>query len=429
MSLSNLYDSYIQSEIEWENISKTNIGPNSILLSASPHNLDTRTYRYQDRVIKIRKINSNNIVRSKLQNEYKVLLHLEKRITGFDFEPKYTEIIDYDLLSMNYRNGILLERYLEMKEISISHLFKAALELLRINLKGVSHRDVTTSNIKVSEIGDLVFIDFDQAIITSPFKACLNDFLGIALGIPRAIHPYRRIVQRIILRKIPQLAKLANLLHGTHSKENRPIIVLKLSQTSQMKPSLLKLKEAWSLAAQSNANSPGETIAYYSLCLDGFGFLGERSWESRWKAIKDIIPFKGKRVLELGCNIGLFSTFIRLQGAEKCVGLDIDKDIIKSARLVASAFDVDNVYAVENLDEESWSEKYQDFDLVIALSVLNWLKNKKEFLKFLSKYRELIYEGHDSFQVEYDRLIACGYDLIQIISVSERGRIVFYAKK
>lgn len=430
MVFSNLYNSYIKIETEWESISRTVIGPNSFLLSASPHVLDARIYRYQDRAIKIRKKNvDHNSQSSKLQNEYEVLLYLQQKEKHFDFYPDFKESNGFEFLSMNYISGTLFERYLEMKEVSIFQLFITALVLLRINLAGVSHRDITTSNIKIGKANQIIFLDFDQAVITSPLIAILNDFLGIALGIPKAIHPFRRLALRVLTSKIPVLAKVANLLRGARSKNNQPVLIVQLSKASQMTPNLLKLKDAWVNAAQSNANTPGVTSAYYSLCLEGFGFIGERSWESRWEAIKENVQFKDKKVLELGCNMGLFSTFIRLQGAKQCVGLDIDENIINSARLVGSAFDVDNLYEVADFDKESWSEGYLGFDIVIALSVLNWLKNKKDFLKFLAKHQELIYEGHDSFQIEYDRLKSCGFSFIQIISVSERGRTIFYASK
>jgi len=128
--------------------------------------------------------------------------------------------------------------------------------------------------------------------------------------------------------------------------------------------------------------------------------------------------------------MGLFSTFIRLSGASRAVGLDIDPDIIKAAGMIAEAFDVDNVYQVQNLDDpKPWEEQYKGFDLVFALSVMNWVKDKNRLLAFLAKHQEIVYEGHDNFEIEYDRLSSCGFRNVEIVSVSERGRVVFYAKK
>ena len=129
--------------------------------------------------------------------------------------------------------------------------------------------------------------------------------------------------------------------------------------------------------------------------------------------------------------MGLFSTFIKLSGAKECVGIDVDPDIIRSARILADAFEVNNKYYIQNFNDvnNAWEDQFTNFDFVIALSVINWLNNKERFLNFLGLHNEVLYEGHDRFEIEYARLKRHGFNCIEVISISERGRILFYARQ
>lgn len=424
-----LYHIYTNEQNKWKSISNQLLDTSAILVDVSPHNLDSRIYRSGNRIFKIRKIKPTPNQESKLAKEHQVLLLIEskKNRINLDFHPRYVVSDGYEILEIDYINGLQIERFLEMKQASLRQLAKIAWKLLNLNLIGISHRDITTGNIKINETGEIMFLDFDQAIKTHPIKAFLNDFFGISIGISKAIHPLRQLALRILLSKYPFLKKIIKRVHKVTNQA--PSAILKLDPSAEESQEIKKLKSAWNLAGQSNANTPGITSTYYSLQIGGFGFVGERSWENRWEAIKPYINCQNKKILELGCNMGLFSTFLKLNGAKECTGLDIDKDVINAAKVVAQAFQVENNYFLENFDSLGWEEKYRGYDLVIALSVLNWLERKLEFLNFLSEHKELLYEGHDSFHVEYDRLISCGFNFIQVISVSERGRIIFYARK
>lgn len=429
MPASILYDLYSQQENQWKTYVTEQIGEGLVLLDASSDTLDSRTYQHNERVIKIRKLQADCSSKTKLCKEYEVEFYLDNSLNECAFEPRYEIKNGFELLSTNYTRGMLVERLLERQELTLKDLLRIVAAVLRINLKGVCHRDLKSDNIRIDPSKTVSLIDFDQAIRTTPIKAILNDFVGIGVGIPSAIHPLRRLFQRVISYKAPGLGRALRTIKKAGSWDDHPT-VLTLAEKTAMTPELSKLKTAWEIAARSNASTPGARSAYYGLILDGVGFLGERSWESRWDAIKRVVQFEGKSILELGCNMGLFSTFMRLNGASRAVGLDIDRDIVQAARMIAEAFNVDNEYQVQNLDDQKpWEQQYQGFDVVFALSVMNWVQNKDRLLAFLAKHPEIVYEGHDSFEIEYERLSLCGFKNIEIVSVSERGRVVFYAKK
>lgn len=183
----------------------------------------------------------------------------------------------------------------------------------------------------------------------------------------------------------------------------------------------------------SDANAPSHRICYYSLVYDGKIYQGERAWETRWNAIRNIVDFRGKRVLELGCNLGLLSCYAQHAGAlSGGIAIDRDHKIIEAAKRFAELTEVDvNFYAIDFDGKTEWERELpiNDLHFVCALSVLNWLKNQSRFLSFLKNFTELLYEGHDSISIEASRLNSIGFMKLSLITVSERGRVIIYAKK
>ena len=193
------------------------------------------------------------------------------------------------------------------------------------------------------------------------------------------------------------------------------------------------LLRAWDKAQLSRANAPGVPAAYYSFVYDGVHFPGRRAWEQRWSYLEMAASYEGKRVLELGCNMGLLSTYsIRAGGAVAAMGVDADGGILEAARLVARALGVTPMFAQINVDSaRDWESQLLDFraDLVFALSVLKWVRDKTRFLAFLGKFPELVFEGHDDLDVEIARLKSVGFEHIRLICLSERQRPVIYCRR
>jgi len=194
--------------------------------------------------------------------------------------------------------------------------------------------------------------------------------------------------------------------------------------------SLETLAEAWSIASRSEASAPGVDIGYYSIDIGGINFPGERPWILRWDRIQKEVDFKGKRLLELGCNMGLLSIHAKLWGAAYCLGVDVDKEILRAAELASRAFGTDVVHRQLDLDDSSqWEEELKGFDIVSALSVLHWIKNKDRVWSFLAKHREVLYEGHESEQEAESNLIRAGFTRIARLGTTERNRQIFHASR
>ena len=200
--------------------------------------------------------------------------------------------------------------------------------------------------------------------------------------------------------------------------------------TNPVEYDLQCLERAWSAAKKARANAPGQHIAYYSLTYKNWHFLGERPWYLRWEYIRNNVDFVGKTVLELGCNMGLFSLFAMVHGAKKALGIDKDQEIIKVAEEIGKALRIDASFdCLDLVSDPDWEEKLKGSDIVIAMSLIHWVPNKQRILEFLGHHREVIYEGHEKLSLEMSRLKSIGFYHIKVLCETERGRHVLYARQ
>lgn len=130
----------------------------------------------------------------------------------------------------------------------------------------------------------------------------------------------------------------------------------------------------------------------------------------------------------MGCNLGLLAIHAKLSGASECLGIDVDDSIVQAASMAAHAFEVEVGFRQLNLDDPmQWEDELSGFDVVSALSVMHWIKDKDRVWAFLGKHKEVIYEGHESeFEAEKN-LRKVGFTNISSIGQSDRNRRIFHA--
>ena len=88
-----------------------------------------------------------------------------------------------------------------------------------------------------------------------------------------------------------------------------------------------------------------------------------------------ILPddLRGQSFLDVGCEIGYFCFEAARRGAQRVVGLDLDADTVRKARLLAECLGLTNVeFRHFDLERDPLDEP---FDHVICLNVLHHLKN------------------------------------------------------
>lgn len=429
-------------EKDWET-ALTRLGlDNAELLSISDHDSFRRTYRQGRLVYKIvfaEKEESGERRANTLQQEFGLLKTCEN-LNGIQKTVEYRNSDNLHILVNQYSDGKTLED-LRPGFISFSIiLLRLMIVIIRLARIGISHNDLVESNILVGHYSRVTLLDFDQATRAPPFLALLRGLFGISqdggqgnvfgsllmLMKNYAITNFPGWLQKIV--RVPFRMVRRIYRYFRNRKEN---MLPAINYDADI--SVHKLLSAWKVAQKSYASSPGKTRAYYSLVYDGRKFPGERSWEERWQVLGNITDYDGKTILELGCNMGLLSCYlIREAGASRVLGIDMDLEILKAARLVAQALDVKTDYKQVHFDSDvAWERELVEYrpDIVFALNVLNWVRDKERFLRFLGEFREVIFEGHDSFDVESARLRGAGFREVRRIATTERHRDVIHCIK
>jgi SAM-dependent methyltransferase len=300
-------------------------------------------------------------------------------------------------------------------------LARVGRRLSSLHERGVAHCDLRLDNIVLHPDGGVDLMDFDRALVAGPLPAALLDWFGWGPRTTRAATPFWKLATHAFFPKSQGLtSRLKALLRGP------PAIRLRSADSR----AVALLADAWRTAQASPSNSPGHLLAYYAFSFQGEHFPGERPWYQRWEPLRTAIDWSDKRVLELGCNMGLLSAFARIHGAAEATAVDRDALILEAGRLVCVALDVDGVtFSQADLTSRSWEVRMPDADICIAMSVLHWLPQEAQqrLVRFLGRHDEVVYEGHQPLSVEVGRLRSAGFRQVDVLGQSERGRHLLHA--
>ena len=212
----------------------------------------------------------------------------------------------------------------------------------------------------------------------------------------------------------------------------------------ELKEMQAKLVEAWNIARRSNASAPGELTAYYRLnTFDHAGvndpeagtyLTGERDWEARWAKMRPALlracggTLEGKRILELGHNMGLLSIWAAREGAI-CTSVELQPDIQEASRIIADVFEVSDRCNWVNANMSSWLPEGEEFDVVTCCRLMYHVPNKGNLIKAMGHGKALLYEGHDDRFIEDARIQQAGYPNVEVIYKTERNTELFLGTK
>ncbi|MFL5482640.1 MAG: methyltransferase [Gemmatimonadaceae bacterium] len=427
--------SYAEEVREWDQWIAETIGSGE-LVSVSVHSSDCRIYRKASNVIKARRLTPASLRArvNSLEDEFLILLALAP-IPEAPKPVKYGRGSGWEYFEMTGLPPLRVsDPTFGYPKESLKDFIAVALLVFRMNCLGCSHGDLHRLNVGRNSNGTLSVFDFDQAVTGIPLRCWLRDFFGIGA--------YSRMGDISLFRRAAEVAWISVFVKGLRAipvaltrpfRRPRSIAdsTLLLARVNLMNsPQLDSLANAWIQAGESKASSPGTLSAYYSLDVSGVNFPGERPWVLRWTHIRRSVDFRGKRFLELGCNLGLLAAHAKLSGASFCLAVDIDADILSAARIAAKALGADVQFSQQNLDSSNqWEMDLNGYDIVSALSVMHWLKDKERAWRFLADQKEVLYEGHESGDEAVKRFRTLGFAHVSVLSVSERGRSLIYAAK
>jgi len=145
--------------------------------------------------------------------------------------------------------------------------------------------------------------------------------------------------------------------------------------------------------------------------IECLGFIGYSKSFETWDLIKDLVNWKGKTVVDIGCCRGYFCFKAEELGA-KCIGLDSCPPALETANDIKDVTGSKVVFKV-------WTDTgvIPDCDITLCFSVLHHLKDKEAFIAKI--HSELVIFKVNLNEVDlvkkyFDVLISKDTNMIQI---------------
>jgi hypothetical protein len=402
------------------------------LLWQSPYDPKRRIYAHEDSVYKVQLSSRESSARSRAQDlagEFE-LLERCRDLPGVPAVLEHQRSEAHEVLVLRRLEGETLDQIEVSWPRLLVILASVAGTLIALARRGVSHNDVRAENVLV-DADSVTLLDFDQATRASTIQALLRSFTGFEIGEGVVHRGLPSLVKSEIHRRLsPRVIRVLKRLLGRKDDVDGHALPTLPGAADAASSCLLA---AWKLAQESAASSPGCRQAYHSFRHRGIDFPGERPWLARWRQLDDAVDWSGRRVLELGCNMALLSSFaLQEAGAAAALAVDADEQILGAAALTASALAVSPSFAQVDFDDAGdWESRLSRFepDLVFALNVLNWVRDKDRFMAFLARFDDVVFEGHESMAVAEARFRAVGFRRIELLGLSERGRPLLRCRK
>jgi 2-polyprenyl-3-methyl-5-hydroxy-6-metoxy-1,4-benzoquinol methylase len=117
----------------------------------------------------------------------------------------------------------------------------------------------------------------------------------------------------------------------------------------------------------------------------------------------DAMSVCGKRVLDLGCNVGGMLFAIQKYNPKYCLGVEYDRDKVLIAREIAAYSGLNNISFLQtDIDEIDVSQVHGPFDVVLCLAVEAHVKNPRRLFHLLSDLviENLYFEGNSTTNAE-----------------------------
>jgi SAM-dependent methyltransferase len=188
-----------------------------------------------------------------------------------------------------------------------------------------------------------------------------------------------------------------------------------------MKEEVLKIIN-YSLGRKRETFGHGFESAYHTIKIGDKKIEGQRDIERRFENID--YDFKGKSVIDFGCNIGGMLHEIS-DDISFGIGLDYNSKVINAANLINAANEKNNInFYTFNLDKEKLKivdgfTLGKKIDVCFVLAIALWVKRWKEVVKYCYNISDtLIYEsnGDNRFQLEQQDFLKTLYSDVKLLA-------------
>jgi len=345
-----------------------------------------------------------------------------EKFKNYKWFPKVYEIGDSFIIYEFIDNDLRLDRSLnnynsiEKKEI-LSQIIKVLFDLFSQN---VSHRDFHVRNIFFSVETGIKLIDFESMedeLVKDVTFFDSYDIIGIGLDSP--FFTCNMCVFSKYNISISKMFEIENI------KEFKKIVGTVLCDllydiSSTFYTRRYSDKERHTLINRYIYNT--FDLQYLKISRK----IGQRNINKRLKRFGiDVSQIYGKKILDIGSNIGGVLLELQKMQPVKALGLEYDKEKVDVANLIAKIHNIKNVEFVQ-MDVESdafYQGLTEKYDVVFCLAVIGHLANKENFIKKLREIciNTLYVEGNGNSDVNETKLLLkeAGFKNIKFIGLSD----------
>lgn len=208
----------------------------------------------------------------------------------------------------------------------------------------------------------------------------------------------------------------------------RQLLQLRIDNNLDARSTLSVLTMLDYAASENGATYSGYryVAGYHSFKLRGRKFRGQRECEERIKQVP--FDFKGKNVLDIGCNAGGMLHHLANEIGYG-IGLDFNLKLVNAANLICDLNNVNNLrFYAFNIDSENLGliENFlmgRKIDICFLLSLLMWVKRPAEIMSFVgSVAQQLLLEtnGTASQQRYQVKLASLHYETVELLDLESK---------
>jgi SAM-dependent methyltransferase len=129
----------------------------------------------------------------------------------------------------------------------------------------------------------------------------------------------------------------------------------------------------------------------------------KQTWNDKRFKFINWKQFKGKSVLDLGCEKGLLALKSKLEGAKEVVGIEICPRRVELAKAEAKRLNLDVDFQNMDMESDEFKNKYnKKFDFIFFCAITSHMKDKVKMIRWVDEHtkRKLFYETNFHHEVK-----------------------------